>query len=190
MKSPYVIGICGRTCSGKSTVVAELERSLPNVLHIKQDKFFKLPHDKSINWESPDALRNDQLIYTIKRLKNNMSAHIPSHAWTENFDREVYPKDYILIEGYLLFAVDELYPLFDKRIWIDVSDEILISRRLNRASNGRLDDIGYVKNVVIPCSKQYESIQKSRAHIIIDGNRDKNEVIEEFKRSVLGGIKV
>ncbi len=190
MKSPYIIGICGRTNSGKSTVVAEIERTLPNVLHIKQDKFFKLPNDKSINWETPEALRNDQLIYTIKRLKNNLSAHIPSHAWTEIFDREVYPKDYILIEGYLLFAVDELYPLFDKRVWIDVSDEVLITRRLNRASNGKLDDIEYVKNVVIPYSKQYESLQKSRAHIIIDGNRDKDKVVEDIKRSVLGGCNV
>ena len=189
-KHPYVIGVCGRTCSGKSTVVAGLEQSLPNVLHIKQDKFFKLPHDKSINWESPDALRNDQLIYSIKRLKDNLPAHIPSHAWTEDFDREIYPKDYIVIEGYLLFAVDELYPLFDKRIWIDVSDEVLVKRRQNRAGNGRLDDIEYVKNVVIPCSKQYEPIQRSRAHIVIDGNRNKDEVIDDFKRLVLGGINI
>jgi uridine kinase len=188
MKTPYVIGVCGRSCSGKSTVVKELENSLDNVLHIEQDKFFKKP-ENSRQWESPNCIRNDMLIQTLTRLKSNVHAYVPSCAWTEVLDKKVYPTDYIIVEGYLLFAIDDLYPIFDKRIWIDVSDEVLINRRLNRASNGRLDDINYIKTEVIPQSKQYESIQKSRAHIIIDGNRDKNEVISDFKKMVLKEIK-
>ena len=40
---PIIIGVCGRSCSGKSTVIKELEeRYKGEFLHINQDKFFKV----------------------------------------------------------------------------------------------------------------------------------------------------
>lgn len=180
---PFIIGLCGRSCSGKSTIASEIEKSYPNILYIKQDKFTKLPYN-SINWESPESLRNDRLIHSIKRLKNGLPTFIPSCACTEVFDRVVCSTDYVLVEGFLLFADNELYPLFDKRVWIDVSDKNLIERRITRAGNGDLDTINYIKNKLIPCSKKYEQLQKSRAHVIIDGNKNKNDVIEDFRKFV------
>jgi uridine kinase len=180
---PYFIGVCGRSCSGKSTIASELERITPNSLHIKQDKFFKRNDDGYIyDWESPDSLRNDKLIGSIKDLKNRKSTYIPSHTWTEVFDRKVQPTDYIIVEGFLLFAIDQLYPLFDKRIWIDVTDENIINRRLQRGS--QMNDYHYITTCVIPKSKQYEKLQRSRAHVIIDGNRNIEEVLKDFKESI------
>ena len=95
---PLVVGVCGRSCSGKSTIVEALEEKYKgNFLYICQDKFFKV---KSDNWESPDSLRIDRLIYSIKKLKNGQSTHIPSHRWTEVFDKEVQPHKVIIVEGY------------------------------------------------------------------------------------------
>ena len=57
---PLIIGVCGRSCSGKSTVIKGLEEKYKGeFLHINQDKFFKTKAD---NWERPDALRFDKLI--------------------------------------------------------------------------------------------------------------------------------
>ena len=40
---PVIIGVCGRSCSGKSTVIKELEEKYKGkFLHINQDKFFKI----------------------------------------------------------------------------------------------------------------------------------------------------
>ena len=59
---PLIIGVGGRSCSGKSTIVKELEEKYKgDYLHINQDKFFRI---KSDNWESPRALRFDRLIYS------------------------------------------------------------------------------------------------------------------------------
>jgi uridine kinase len=182
IQKPYIIGVCGRSCSGKSTVVSELERRVSDVLHIQQDKFFKIPDAKYQHWETPDVLRNDRLIYSIKKLKNNQPTHIPSHRWTEIFDKQIYPKKYIIVEGYLLFAVDELYSLFDKRIWVDVSDVNMLYRRLKR--DGNINGIDATMNPVIYQSKKYEPIQRSRANIIIDGNQSKSQIVEEFRRKL------
>ncbi|PIN86884.1 hypothetical protein COV19_02660 [Candidatus Woesearchaeota archaeon CG10_big_fil_rev_8_21_14_0_10_44_13] len=177
---PIIIGVCGRSCSGKSTVVKALEEKYKGeFLNINQDKFFKVKAD---NWESPESLRIDRLIYSIKKLRNGESTHIPSHRWTEVFDREVIPPKVIIVEGYLLFADEELSKLFDKKIWVDVSDANIIYRRTKR--DGTSKHIDYTMNKVIPESKRYEEIQRKRADIIIDGNKTKEEIIQEFERYI------
>ena len=67
---PFIIGVCGRSCSGKSTVIKELEEKYKGeFLHVIQDKFFKVKAD---NWESPDSLRFDKLIETIKKIPKSI----------------------------------------------------------------------------------------------------------------------
>jgi uridine kinase len=177
---PLIIGIGGRSCSGKSTVVKALEEKYKgDFLHINQDKFFKV---KAENWESPDSLRIDRLIYSIKKLKASKSTHIPAHRWTEIFDREIKPHKVILVEGYLLFTNKKLIGLFDNKIWVDVSDVNLLYRRTKRDNTSR--NIDYTMNVVIPESKKYEDIQRKEADIIIDGNNSKEEIIKEMEKQL------
>ncbi len=174
---PIIIGVCGRSCSGKSTIIKELEAKYRgDFLHIEQDKFFKVKAD---NWERPDALRFDRLIYSIKKLKNGNSTHIPTHRWTEIFDREVKPHKVIIVEGYLLFVNKELNELFDKKIWVNVSDANLIYRRTKRDGTSR--NIDYTMNTVIPESKKYEEIQRKEADIFIDGNKSREDIIKQFE---------
>jgi len=178
---PIIIGVCGRSCSGKSTVIKELEEKYKgDFLHINQDKFFKVKAD---NWEKPDALRFDRLIHSIRKLKQGESTHIPSHRWTEVFDKEIKPKKIIIVEGYLLFVNKELNELFDKKIWVDVSDQNILWRRTLR--DGNTNGADYIMNIVIPESKKYEKTQRKEADIIIDGNKSKEEIIKELEKHII-----
>jgi uridine kinase len=175
---PFIIGVCGRSCSSKSTVIKELEEKYKGeFLHVIQDKFFKVKAD---NWESPDSLRFDKLIEAITLLKEGKNAFIPSHRWTEIFDREVEPHKVIIVEGYLLFTDKNLIKLFDKKIWVDVSDLNILYRRTKRDNTSK--NIDYTMNVVIPESKKYEEYQKKQADIIIDGNNSKDEIIIDLEK--------
>ena len=177
---PLIIGVSGRSCSGKSTVVKELEEKYKgDFLHICQDKFFRVKAD---NWESPESLRIDKLIECVKLLKNGKSTFIPSHRWTEVYDREVKPHKIIIVEGYLLFVNKELNKLFDKKIWVDVSDVNLLYRRLKRFNE--INQLDYAMNVVIPESKKYEEQQKKEAETIIDGNKPKEEIIRDLEKQL------
>lgn len=177
---PLIIGVCGRSCSGKSTVIKELEEKYKGqFLHINQDKFFKVKAD---NWERPEALRFDKLIEAITLLKEGEKAFIPTHRWTEVFDREIKPHKVIIVEGYLLFVNKELNKLFDKKIWVDVSDVNLLYRRIKRFNE--LNQLDYAMNVVIPESKKYETIQRKEADIIVDGNKTKEEIVKEVESSI------
>lgn len=174
---PLIIGVGGRSCSGKSTVVKKLEEKYKGeFLHINQDKFFKV---KTENWERPEAIMFDKLIEAIRLLKKGKKAFIPTHRWTEIFDREINPHKIIIVEGYLLFVNEELNKLLDKKIWIDVSDLNLLYRRLKKFND--INQLDYAMNVVIPESKTFEVIQRKRVDIIIDGNKNKEEIIKELE---------
>jgi uridine kinase len=176
---PFLIGVCGRSGSGKSTVIKALEEKYKGeFLHICQDKFFKV---KSENWECPAALRMDRLIYSIKKLTRGESTHIPSHRFTEVFDREVKPHKIIIVEGYLLFVDKELNKLFDKKIWVEISDANMLFRRLKRDKQSGVD---YILNRVIPESRKYAELQRKEADIIIDGNKSKKEILEELEKYI------
>lgn len=186
-KRPIIIGVCGRSCSGKSIVTRQLEKNYPNkVLRIPSDRFFKTFNPKELDetdgWESPTSIRWDRLVHSVKKLKNNQPTHIPSKGWTEIFDQLVHPKPVILVEGYLIFTNKELLELFDKKIFVDVSDLNILYRRTIR--DGHINGMHYTKHKVIPISKRYEEQQKKAANIIIDGNKTKEEIVEDLKKLI------
>jgi len=88
-------------------------------------------------------------------------------------------KRIIIVDGFLIFAIKELVELFDHKLFVDVSDYNLLKRRLIR--NG-FEGFNYICDVVIPVSKEYEQIQMSNAGTIIDGNKTKEEVIDDTYR--------
>jgi len=177
---PYLIGIGGRSCSGKTTLVRELSKTY-DFLSISQDKFFKRPENAD-HWEDPDCLRNDMLFKALLKLKNGEPAHIPSHSHTEIFDELVYPKKYIIVEGYLLFENEKLVNLFDKKVWIHVSDVDILYRRLKR--DGSLKYIDKIMDPVIFQSRIYEWDQIRNSDFMICSDQSIDDMVDAFKQLV------
>lgn len=179
-----IIGICGRSCSGKSVVARRLEANYgESIVRVCQDKFFK---KQASNWESPDALNNYNLVYSLKKLKNGLPTHIPSNGWTEIYDRLIVPKSLVIVEGYLLFENPEIVKLLDHKIYIDVSDTNILYRRTKRDNTSKYID--YTMFTVIPESHKYADKQKSAADVIIDGNRDQDTVYQECIDYIKGTV--
>jgi uridine kinase len=187
---PFVIGVCGRSCSGKSVVTRELASRYKNhIVRIPCDRFFKIPIPKEVNktdgWDNhPISIRWDRLICSVRKLKNGEATHIPSKGWTEIFDELVTPKPIILLDGFLIFTNEELVSLIDKKIFIDVSDLNILYRRtlrVNGLPDNGLAGMKYTMEKVIPISKKYEKIQRGRADVIVDGNASKEEIRKEIE---------
>jgi uridine kinase len=188
-EKPIVIGICGRSCSGKSRVTRKIaEKYSDKITRIPLDRFFLIYNTKELDetdgWESPNSVRWDRFIRSVKKLKNGESTHIPSKGWTEVFDQKVYPKKIILVEGYLIYTNKELLELFDKKIFVEVSDLNILYRRTLR--DGVIDGMNYTMRKVIPISKRYEDKQKNEADTIIDGNKSKDDLLNDFEKIIKG----
>jgi uridine kinase len=191
-QSRLVIGICGRSCSGKGVLCDKMASVNRNILLLKMDPFFKRGtscHYRGYDCiEHCDCIRFDHLIETVRALKKGQSCVIHSEtSWLSQGDIEISSEDLklknlIVVEGFLLFAEKRLADLFDCKIFIDVSDLNILYRRLLRQNS--LHGIQYIYDVIIPVSKDYEQIQKDSADIIFDGNQPKEQVLKEVGKYI------
>src|SRR5205823_6787240 len=139
-----IIGICGGTGSGKTTVANRILESVSasEVAFIQQDSYYRnlkdLPLDyrNAVNFDHPDALDNDLLVHHIKKLKAGGSVELPiydfkTHA-RQNETLLIEPKPIVIIEGILIFVDPRLLDQMDIKVFVDTPDDIRFIRRLSR----------------------------------------------------------
>lgn len=189
MKAPIVIGVCGRTCSGKGVITEALASANREVLLIQADCYFK--KDTSCTYygyqsiEHVDCISFDRLIDNLHSIKNGKETVIRIETpWMPHMNikishEDINTKRIVIIDGFLIFAVKPLVELFNHKLLVDVSNYNILRRRLIR--NG-FEGFNYICDVVIPVSEEYEQIQMSNADILIDGNKKKEQVIDDTYR--------
>ncbi|HEX7296816.1 MAG TPA: uridine kinase [Pyrinomonadaceae bacterium] len=178
-----IIGICGGTGSGKTTVANRILESVraSEVVFIQQDSYYRnlkdLPLDfrQVANFDHPDALDNELLIHHVRKLKNGEPIDLPIYDFKThtrlNETRDVAPKPIVIVEGILIFAEPRLLELMDIKVFVDTPDDIRFIRRLRRdiAERGRTVDsvIEQYTATVRPMHMQFVEPSKRYADVII-----------------------
>ena len=150
---PFVIGVCGGSASGKSTVCELLKHSLTTeeISVISCDSFYKAltPKQKAdayaneYDFDSPQAIDFETMKEAIRKLMNWEDTEVPCYDFTTHsrmVQTELVPsRNVIILEGILIFSDKELRDLFDLRIFVDCDADIRLARRLGRdiAERGR-----------------------------------------------------
>jgi uridine kinase len=147
-----IVGICGGTGSGKTTIARAIVNSVgaPNVILIEQDSYYRnladMPLDErhQANFDHPDAIDSDMLVNHIKRLKQGEPIEMPiydMHTHTRCDQTERFePRPVVIVEGILIFAEPRILDLLDVRIFVDTPDDVRLMRRLRRDVRGRLSN--------------------------------------------------
>ena len=177
-----VIGICGGTGSGKTTLSERLYESLEgNALLIGMDCYYKhcpeIPFEERVkaNYDSPDSFDVDLMLGQIKDLKAGKAIAHPTYDFTAYLRKDewkkVDAKPVIILEGIMLFAVPEIVDELDIKIFVDTDADVRILRRIMRDVNERgrsLDSIAaqYLKTAK-PMHDLYIEPQKKVADIIV-----------------------
>lgn len=183
-----IIGICGGSASGKTTFTRKLlERVNPNyIVHMEHDFYYhsreSLPDflKKIRNFDHPESLDNKLFIEHIKSLQKNEIIHQPIYDFTCDRRKEettlIKPKPIILVEGVLIFSIEELRNLFDIKVFIDTADDLRLTRRLVRdiKERGRSLDsvIHQYLETVRPMHNQFVGPSKHYSDFIISGNTE------------------
>jgi len=183
-----IIGICGGSCSGKSTLVNGLISQLSNLTVIHFDDFFigkeKLEGQDIKNWEDPKLYRLDDYENTLKKLKQNESVEIEANSREsrhEGLNRRILkPNDYVVAEGFLTFHTQESRKYFDKKIYLDISEDEIIRRRYERMKNGggQYSD-EYIQKTLIEEYRKNVVPQKEYADLIVDATKPPEEILNE-----------
>jgi uridine kinase len=178
-----IIGICGGTGSGKTTVARRILENVSDeqVAYLQQDSYYRNLGDMplelrhQINFDHPDALDNDLFVNHIKALRAGEAIEMPVYDFTTHARRmetvRVEPKPIIIIEGILIFADAALRGLMDVKIFVDTADDIRFIRRLQRDVSERGREVSAVirqyLETVRPMHHQFVEPSKRHADVII-----------------------
>lgn len=146
-----IIGICGGTGSGKTTIARKIVDAVgaENVVLVEQDSYYRnladMPLDERhrANFDHPDAIDSDMLVNHLLRLKQGLQVEMPLYDFkthTRSTKIEIIePKPVVIVEGILIFAETRVLDLLDVRVYVDTPDDIRFIRRLRRdiAERGR-----------------------------------------------------
>lgn len=178
-----IIGICGGTGSGKTTVANRILESVSTseVVFIQQDSYYRnlkdLPLDyrNVVNFDHPDAVDNDLLVHHVRKLRTGEPVELPLYDFKTHTRLHetvlIEPKPIVIIEGILIFAESRLLEQMDIKVFVDTPDDIRFIRRLRRdvAERGRTVDsvIEQYLATVRPMHIQFVEPSKRYADVII-----------------------
>ena len=150
---PFLIGIAGGSCCGKtevcSTICNELgqnaeETENSRVIVLAHKSFYRelsdeekeLAQQGKFNFDHPTAFDDDLAIDSLRQLKEGNVVKIPTynvltHSREPDF-QTIYPSDVILFEGILTLYNKNIRDLLDMKIFVDTDSDTRLARRVLR----------------------------------------------------------
>uniref|UniRef100_A0A1I8BWE4 Uridine kinase n=1 Tax=Meloidogyne hapla TaxID=6305 RepID=A0A1I8BWE4_MELHA len=158
LKKSYLIGICGGSASGKTTVAQKIiERlEMPWVTVLAMDSFYNVLNEEQhhladkqeYNFDHPNAFDFDLLYQTLLRLRDGKSVEVPVYDFTTHKRSKnpklMYGADILIFEGILSFHTPEIVDLMDMKVFVDTDSDTRLARRLQRDISERGRDVAGV----------------------------------------------
>jgi uridine kinase len=178
-----VIGICGGTGSGKTTITERIISALSpeSVLVLQQDHYYKnFPHlsfeeRARQNFDHPDAFDNSLFNEHVRQLREGRSIERPVYDFTKHERAaqtvRMNPSPALILEGILIFENKALCELMDIKIFVDTDADLRFIRRLARdiRERGRTVDsvVSQYLATVRPMHNEFVEPSKRHADVII-----------------------
>lgn len=194
---PYLIGIAGPSCAGKSYLCEHIAGKLgAAMLHI--DAYYRELNHLSIvqrahwNFDAPDAIDSDLLFEHVRALFRGNAIQKPVYDFTThartNQTETVEPRDFIIIEGLFALYWDEIRKLLGTRVYVDLGEDICLERRIERdiRERGRTREsvLEQYHTTVAPMAKRYVQPTREHADIVVTGNDDIQHEVELVMRHI------
>lgn len=195
-----IIGIAGGTGCGKTTVVNQILKELPEgeVGVISQDSYYTdtshLIYEEriKINFDHPKSIDFKLLVSHLEELKKNNPIHQPVYSFVKHNRTGdtilTHPRKVMIVEGILILTNPELRDMFDIKIFVHADSDERLIRRLKRdiSERGRnLDEVlSRYQNTLKPMHDQFIEPMKEFADIIIPNNKY-NTVAVDIVRTII-----
>jgi len=202
MGTAIIIGICGGSGAGKTTIVRKISEVISDFVFIPQDNYYKSAEYISnanitaFNFDHPEAFDNELLGEHLKALKSMQPIEMPTYDFVHHRRApetvRITPRRLIIFEGIMIFTDQRIRDLIDLKIFVDPPDDIRFIRRLGRdiKERGRTVDsvIEQYMDVVRPGHFEFVEPTKQFADIIIpEGGSNENAltVLLSFIRNIV-----
>lgn len=184
MQKPFIIGICGGSGSGKTSIIKKIRESFSekDVCLISQDDYYKTRDKQKIdengikNFDLPSSIRIEEFVSDVKKLLNGEDLILKEYTFNNSLAEEktisIKPAPIIIVEGLFVFYIEKLREMMDLKVYIAASDVVKVKRRILRDQlerNYPLDDVLYrYEKHVMPAYNQYIFPYKKESDIIIN----------------------
>lgn len=197
-----VIGICGGSGSGKTTIVRKISEVVSDFVFLPQDSYYKSAEYVSnsnitaFNFDHPDAFDNDLIVEQLTALRRGEEIEMPTYDFVHHRRTpetiHVKPQKLIIFEGIMIFTNKVVRDLIDLKIFVDTPDDIRFIRRLVRdiKERGRTVDSVVDQYLTVVRPGHYEFIEPTKAYadiIIPEGGENERalDVLATFMNSVV-----
>jgi uridine kinase len=178
-----IIGVGGISGSGKSYFVDQIDRqiqkgflSIISFDHYYKPKVFqKTDTNGMINFDLPESVDSQKLLYDLELLKNGKTVHLQQYTYnntslTGNMTT-ISPTPIVIVEGIFVFHFKLLFEQLDFKIFMESNLEDTLKRRVARDTKERNiseSEVIYQWNHhVIPSYQSYLLPYKHHADMII-----------------------
>jgi len=181
VKRPFLIGLAGGTCSGKSTLARALRDTLGanRCTIFPVDSYYIVPNPSLItqgraNFDSPHVFDLGLCKANLDVVLKSESVDIPSydkHTGTHKGVRSIIPTEIVVVEGLFALWDADIRHCLNLKVYVDVDDDVRLARRFIR------DVVGYGFNPEEVCEyylqvtremhKQYVEPTKEYATLIL-----------------------
>nr|CAH7724733.1 unnamed protein product [Callosobruchus chinensis] len=167
----FIIGICGVTCGGKTTVATRLHTAIPNsklfmmddyFLDVKDPRHTRIPELNHINFDIPSSLDLEQLHKDLlsymgdsKPMNNGVKREVGNKMNMNHLQSFIYKRarelkiKIIIVEGFCVFNYRPLVELCDLKYYFLLDREECFNRRVQRVYEPK-DCPGYFEQCVWP----------------------------------------
>jgi uridine kinase len=197
MKTPYLIGIAGPSCSGKSYLAHNLAKQL-NASIFSLDNYYRdlshlTPQQRTqTNFDEPEILDSTLIINHVRLLMQGQSIERPLYDFathTRNSFESFITRRFLIIEGLFTLHWQPLRELLHTAVFINADDSLCLSRRTVRdvAERGRTAEsvLKQFYATVAPMAELWVKPTSTHAHIILNAQDD----VDIKARAVLSHIE-
>ena len=202
---PVMLAVAGASSSGKTTLAAELARTLHG-LHFSLDHYYRdlgylpLKERAAQNFDDPAMIEVPLLASHIGALAQGRAIDLPGYSFAEYIrvpseTETVQPGQVVIVEGLFSLYFPELRPFYQLSIYVDTPDHVCFSRRLRRDVEERGREPELVRQqydaTVRPCGLAFIRPLIDFADLVLDGTDPLDYKIELVmnalkKRGLLG----
>jgi uridine kinase len=193
-KKVTVIGIAGGSCSGKTFFANVLQKTLTGkkITLISEDWYYydqshKFDYDGgAVNFDHPDSIDFSLLHKHLLDLIQQKSVKVPVYDYKTHTrvaaTQELAAGEIILVDGSLILSQPRIYELLDYIVYLDISEEIRLQRRIKRDTEERGRELqGILQQFelhVKPMHALYIEAFKQKATYIVSTNEDCSKLVK------------
>lgn len=195
---PYLIGIAGPSCAGKSFLSRHIAQLLDAaIIHV--DSYYAVLSHLSVvqrahyNFDAPEAIDAQLFIEDVRKLAKGVAIDKPIYDFTTHSRKQgevehVEPRPFLIVEGLFALYWEEIRSLLETKVYVDLGLDKCLERRIERdiRERGRTREsvLEQYRTTVAPMAKRYVQATREFADIIVTGNDDIAHEVELVMRHI------